>query len=298
MGFILKLGWFFRARWKTYTIAIVLIMVDFTLGIVPPQVIGRVVDLMREGQLTFSVLERNVWLLVALALGIYVISVVWVNMLFRNSILVERQLRHRPLHHLTKMTPSFFQRNQRGDLMAQATNDIRAVSEASGYGIMTIVHTIVGGILALTMLFWVGGWKLTLATLLPMPLVSVAMSKLGGMLHTRFHAAQEAFGVLNDRTLESVSGVRVIRSYGQEDNDVEAFEQVAEDARRKNVDVAVIYSLFQPVITVIVGLSFTIGIGYGAWLVSKDALSLGKPIAFNMYLGFLIWPMICIRGIC
>lgn len=292
MGFIVKLGWFFRRRWLSYAIAIVIIMADFSLGMVPPIVVGHIVDLIGSGQLTLDVLQRNVLLLVVLAIAVYLLGVIWVNMLFRNSILIERLLRFRLLSHLMKMTPSFFQRNSRGDLMAQATNDIRAVNEASGYGIMTLVHTIVGGVLALAMLFWVGGWKLTLLTLVPMPLISIAMSKLGSQMHKRFHAAQEAFGVLNDRTLESVSGVRVIRAYGQERYDIEAFERVAEDTRRKNVKVAVVHSLFQPVITFIVGISFTIGIGFGAWLVTQGALSIGNLISFNMYLGYLIWPMI------
>src|SRR5690554_5427033 len=147
MDLIVKLNWFFRERWKSYTFAILLIVADFTLGMLPPIVIGRVVDLMGSGQLTLSELQRNVWFLVILAVIVYVLSVLWVNMLFRNSILVERQLRYRLLSHLTRMTPSFFQRNSRGDLMAQATNDIRAVNEAAGFGIMTIVHTIVGGVL-------------------------------------------------------------------------------------------------------------------------------------------------------
>lgn len=292
MGFIAKLNWFFRERWKSYALSIVLIMADFTLGMVPPIIIGRFVDQVGSGQLTWGELHVLVWILVALAIVVYLISVLWVNTLFRNSIRVERELRTRLLSHLLKMTPTFFQRNRRGDLMAQATNDIRAVNEASGYGIMTIVHTVVGGTLTLTMLFWVGGWKLTLLTLLPMPLISVAMKKLGAMMHKRFHAAQEAFGALNDRTLESISGVRVIRAYGQEQPDFDAFERVAEDARRKNVEVAVVYSLFQPVITFVVGLCFTVGIGFGAWLVIQGELTLGNLISFNMYLGFLIWPMI------
>lgn len=292
MAFLLKMGWFFRMRWKQYTAAISLNILDYALGLLPPLIVGALINAIRDGELTRAMLDQRTLLLIAIALGGYVIIILWVNLLFRNAILVERLLRFRMLTHLTGMPPGFFQRNSRGDLMAQATNDIRAVNMAAGFGVMTLVHTMVGGVLVVTMMFIVGGWQLTLAALLPMPLITLAIRQLGRAMRVRFLAAQEAFGRLNDQALESISGVRVVRSYVQEDADVTAFSKVAEDTRGKNARVSVIHALFQPVITILIGVSFSIGIGYGAYRVMSGDMSLGYLFSFSMYMGMLIWPMI------
>src|SRR5690606_7840879 len=107
-----------------------------------------------------------------------------------------------------------------------------------------------------------------------------------------FITAQESFGRMNDHVLESVSGMRVLRSYVQEDQDVEAFERVTSEVMEANIKVSYINALFQPVISTIVGFSFAIGIGYGSYLVFHNEITLGELVTFNIYLGLLIWPMI------
>jgi ATP-binding cassette subfamily B protein len=97
---------------------------------------------------------------------------------------------------------------------------------------------------------------------------------------------------MNDHALESISGLRVLRSYVQEGKDLEAFDHVTQDVMEKNRKVAFISSLFQPIISTIVGISYSIGIGYGSYLVFHNELTLGQLVTFNIYLGMLIWPMI------
>lgn len=291
MAFLLRMGWFLRLRWKQYLSAVLLIVFDYGLGLLPPIIVGVLIDAMELGSLTFETLLRNTWLLAGIGLVAYIANVLWVNLLFRNAILVEHTIRSNLLQHLTRLTPSFFQRNSRGDLMAQATNDIKAVNMAAGFGIMTLVHTVVGCVLVMTMMIVVADVKLMLAAMLPLPLLGLAIRQMGRAMRTRFLAAQEAFGKLNDRALESISGVRVIRSYVQEQFDVEAFYQVAEETRRKNLRVSVVHALFHPVISILVGIAFCIGIGYGSYKVYQGDITLGNLVAFNMYLGMLIWPM-------
>jgi ATP-binding cassette subfamily B protein len=291
MTFFQKMGWYFKLRWKFYAIAIFLIVVDYSLGLLPPRIIGNTVNGLTLGEMTRPILEKQVLLLIAVAVVAYAVIVTWVNTLFRNAIYVERLLRSRLLEHLTKMSPAFFHRFTRGDLMAQATNDIRAVNMAAGFGVMTFTHMVVGGTLVMVMMFTIS-WKLMLAAMIPLPLLALTIKTLGSMMRTRFFAAQQAFGKLNDQALESISGLRVIRAYGQEDADVEAFRKVAEDTRVKNVRVSVVHALFQPAISLLVGFSFTIAIAFGSWLIIRGELVLGDMIAFAMYLGMLIWPMI------
>ncbi len=292
MAFMLRMSWYFKLRWKFYSLAILFIILDYALGMLPPLIIGNVVDLIKTGELTKPLLETRVFSLIGITISAYIIVVVWVNLIFRNGIYVERLLRSRMIVHLTKMSPSFFHRFSRGDLMAQATNDIRAVHMASAFGIMTLCHTIIGGLFVVTMMVILVDFRLIIAALIPLPFLAVVIRVLGAKMRMRFLAAQEAFGKLNDQALESISGIRVIRSYVQEDDDVESFRKVAEDTRMKNAKVSVIHAFFQPSISILVGLSFSIGIGFGSYLVAEGIITLGELITFQIYLGMLIWPMI------
>jgi ATP-binding cassette subfamily B protein len=192
------------------------------------------------------------------------------------------------------MTPGFYEKNRTGDLMARATNDLKAISITAGFGILTLVDS---SVWMLTLLLTMGifiSWKLTLAAIIPLPLMAILVKIYGKRIHTRFMDAQDAFGELNDRVLESIAGVRVIRAYVQEKADNHRFHQLTEDVYHKNIKVAKIDALFDPTIKVLVGISYLIGLGYGAYLVFHQTITLGNLVSFNVYLGMLIWPMFAI----
>jgi ATP-binding cassette subfamily B protein len=292
MSFITRLRWFFKDRWGSYAIAVSLMALVSLLSTIPPNLIGKTVDQIKDGQLTDSGLTQTVLLLIGLSLLLYVLVYIWITTLFGNSALIEKLLRGRLLAHLTRMMPGFFQRNSTGQLMALATNDILAIGQTAGYGVMTLVNTLVGASVVVVMMISLVSYKLMIAALIPLPLLAVVISKLGKKVRTRFLDAQASFGKMNDHALESISGIRVIRSYVQENNDLEAFDKVTSEVRDKNKRVSILNALFQPVISLIVGVSYSIGIGYGSYLVFQDEISLGQLISFNIYLGMLIWPMI------
>lgn len=137
-------------------------------------------------------------------------------------------------------------------------------------------------------------WQLTIAAVLPLPIMAVLMQIYVKKIYKRFTDAQAAFSTLNDKVLESISGVRVIRAYVQEREDEKRFEEMTEDVYRKNLAVARIDALFDPTISIIIGISYLIGLGYGAYLVFQQAITLGGLVSFNVYLGMLIWPMIAV----
>lgn len=292
MSFVMRLKWFFKDRWWSYAAAIILMTLVSVLSTIPPKLIGDTVDRINKGSLSASDLNETVLLLIGLALLLYVMVYLWITTLFGNSALIEKLLRGRLLAHLTKMNPSFFQRNSTGQLMALATNDILAIGQTAGYGVMTLVNTLVGASVVIIMMVSYISVKLMLAALIPLPFLVLVISKLGKKVRTRFLDAQAAFGKMNDHALESISGIRVIRSYVQEDDDLNAFDTMTSEVMNKNRRVSLLNALFQPLISLIVGVSYSIGIGYGSYLVIDGDITLGKLIAFNMYLGMLIWPMI------
>ncbi|MDQ0891752.1 ATP-binding cassette subfamily B multidrug efflux pump [Paenibacillus sp. V4I9] len=292
MSFVMKLRWFFKERWKYYVLAISLMICVNLLATIPPKMIGNTIDQIGSGSLTASSLSQTVLLLVGLSLLLYVITYVWITTLFGNSALVEKVLRGRLLAHLTKMTPAFFQRNSTGQLMALATNDVLAIGQTAGYGVMTLVHTLVGASVVIITMISLISFKLMIAALIPLPFLALVISKLGQKVRVRFLAAQASFGQMNDHALESISGIRVIRSYVQEDHDLVAFDKVTSEVMNKNRRVSMLNALFQPLTSLIVGLSYSIGIGYGSYMVFHNEITLGQLISFNIYLGMLIWPMI------
>ncbi|UII56844.1 ATP-binding cassette domain-containing protein [Cytobacillus spongiae] len=289
-----KLAWFFKENWKRYFLAISLLIIVGILDVLPPRLIGMAIDDIHLDMMSTNKILQYLGALLGITVISYGITYVWMYQLFGGAFLVERKLRTRFMKHLLKMTPTFFEKNRTGDLMARATNDLKAISMTAGFGILTLVDS---SVFMLTILFTMGffiSWKLTLAAVLPLPIMAYIMKIYGKKIHTRFMDAQDAFGELNDRVLESVSGVRVVRAYVQERADQQRFHEMTEDVYHKNIAVSKIDSLFEPTIKVLVGLSYIIGLGYGSYLVFQQSLTLGALVSFNVYLGMLIWPMFAI----
>jgi len=289
-----KLSWFFKENWQRYVVAISLLIIVGILDVLPPKLIGMAIDDIHVGTISAGKIIRYLCLLLVIMISSYGITYIWQYKLFGGAFLVERKMRSRFVNHLLKMTPAFYEKNRTGDLMARATNDLKAISTTAGFGILTLVDSSVWMLtLLLTMGFFIS-WKLTLAAILPLPIMAILMKIYGKRIHTRFMEAQDAFGELNDRVLESVAGVRVIRAYVQEKADSGRFHDLTEDVYHKNIKVAKIDALFDPTIKVLVGISYLIGLGYGAYLVFHQAITLGNLVSFNVYLGMLIWPMFAI----
>ncbi|MDF2788788.1 MAG: multidrug transporter ATP-binding protein [Neobacillus sp.] len=289
-----KLGWFFKEYWKRYVIAISLLILVGIFDVVPPKIIGMAIDDIHLGEMNNGKIFKYLVYLILIMVVSYGITYVWMYKLFGGAFLVERKLRSRFMNHLLKMSPTFYEKNRTGDLMARATNDLKAISITAGFGILTLVDS---SVWMLTLIITMGiliSWKLTIAAILPLPIMAYIMQIYGSRIHKRFMEAQDAFGELNDRVLESVAGVRVIRAYVQEESDRGRFHQLTEDVFQKNIKVARIDSLFDPTVKVLVGISYMIGLGYGAYLVFNQAITLGDLVSFNVYLGMLIWPMFAI----
>lgn len=290
----IKLGWFFRSNWKRYTFAVSFLIIASIIDVVPPKLIGVAIDDIYLGSLTAERLTQLLVLFIGLVLTSYALTYAWSYLLFGGSFLVQRILRSRLMRHFLKMTPTFYERNRTGDLMARATNDLQAVSITVGFGVMTIIDSVFYMLAILVMMMVFINVKLTLAALIPFPFMAYAINRYGKKIHRLFAEAQESFGKMNDNVLEEISGVRVVRAYVQERNSQQRFQETTEEVYQKNVNVAKIDSLFDPTIKILVGISYLIGLGYGAYLVFNSELTLGELISFNIYLGLLIWPMFAI----
>lgn len=291
MNIFFKLGWYFRAEWRRYAVAGLLLVAVDVMELMIPWLVGQLIDDVLAQRLQSADLWQYVLIIAALGIVIYVMRFLWRMYLFSASFQLAELLRQRVFRHLTTMAPAFYHQHRTGDLMARATNDVTAVEMTAGEGVLSGLDGIVTGVLVLLVMLVFINWQLTLVALLPFPFMAWFFYVIGNRLHDGFRDAQERFSDLNDRVQESVSGIRMIRAFGRESREDQSFLAVADRAAEANMRVAATDSLYDPAIFLTVGASFMLSIGMGAWLVTQGEITLGELTSFTMYLGFLIWPM-------
>ena len=233
-----RMSWFFKEEKKRYMIALSLLIVVGVIDIVPPRIIGLAVDKLQNGGLDYDVVTTYITVIIGSAIVSYFLTFIWMSKLFGGAFVAERRLRSKLMKHLFDMAPPFYERNRTGDLMARGTNDLKAVSMTAGFGLLTLVDSTVFMLTILLAMTILIDWKLTLAAILPLPIMALCITFLGKKIHHRFTVAQAAFGHINDRVLESVGGMRVIRAFRKERDDERRFQEMSEDVYKKNVEVA------------------------------------------------------------
>ena len=289
-----KLSWFFKEHKKKYILALVSLAIVNILEVLPPRLVGMAIDDIHTGTLTSSTLFRYIIVLLLTTAGSYVFGYIWRYQLFGGGFLLEKSIRFKIMNHLLRMKPKFYQKYRTGDLMARATNDLGAVSDTAGFGVLTLFDATMFMAVILLMMIFTVNWRLTLVAIIPLPIHVILMKKLGAIVEDKFDAAQDAFSSLNNKVLESITGVRVIRAYVQEQEEIKRFAEMTEEVYEKNRQVEVIDSFWGPGTRIIVGTSFFIAVTYGAHLILQNQMTVGDLISFNVYLGMLIWPMFAI----
>jgi ATP-binding cassette subfamily B protein len=177
--------------------------------------------------------------------------------------------------------------------MAHATNDIEAVRMAIAMGLVFLVDTIILGVLTVFFMVYIHP-LLTLYAILPMPLIAVITFRFSGVIHHRFEAVQKCFASLTERVRESISGIRVVKAYVQEENEREKLFQVSQEYIRKNVNVTKVWGAFLPLILFLSNLSMAIVLYLGGKLTIFQSISVGDFVAFMSYLGLFAWPMMAL----
>ncbi|RXK18155.1 ABC transporter ATP-binding protein [Macrococcus sp. DPC7161] len=291
---LFKLKWFFKTEKKRYAIAILLLLVANIVEIVPPWLIGHTIDLINEKQLSVALFYKIlIGFAVVVLLG-YWINFYWRYLLFNGSQILESLMRKKLMRKFLTMSPSFYEKNRTGDLMAKATNDLSAIRQTVGFGILTLVDSTTYMITIIFTMCVLVSWKLTFFALLPLPLLAIIEQRLGKKIHERYTISQDAFGDMNDRVLESIEGIRVTRAFSQEENINRNFVDMTTDVVNKFIHVEKLDALFKPLTIIVTALSFVIGLGYGSVLVNRGEISIGGLISFNVYLNMLVWPMFAI----
>ncbi len=289
-----KLSWFFRQEWKAYFVGVFFLIIVAILQVVSPRIVGIIIDEIALGTLTMASLWK--WTAIILIAGVlqYLFRYIWRMKIWGTSAELEKILRSRLFKHFTEMDAVFFQKYRTGDLMAHATNDLNAIRMVAGAGILTLADSISSGGITLFTMFFLIDWRLTLIAMIPLPALTLVSRILGQKMHKRFRKAQAAFSSLNDKTQESVSGVKVIKTFGEEEEDIHDFEAMTKDVVAKNRAVYRVDALFDPAIQLILGLSFALTLIFGGRFVVEGSISIGQLVSFISYIGMMAWPMLAV----
>lgn len=294
MGIFKKLGWFFKQEKKAYISGVIALFVVSIIALLPPRIIGIIVDQIASQTITMQSLIMWVSLLGATAVAQYLLRYIWRVNIFGTASKLERIIRTQLYQHFTEMDKHFFQRYRTGDLMAHATNDLRAIRMVAAGGILTLADSVSTGSATIIAMFLVVDWRLALLALIPLPLLALCSRILGTKIHKSFREAQAAFSHLNGKTQESVSGMKVIKTFGQETEDIQEFKEKTAQVVKENKKVYIVDSLFDPVITIITGMSYVLTMILGGSFVINEVISIGEFVTFFTYISMLTWPMLAV----
>lgn len=294
MSIFRKLGWFFKQEKKHYLIGVFSLFAVALVQLIPPKVIGIIIDEIADQNISMQIIALWIGVLIIAAFLQYLFRYIWRMNIWGSAARLEKELRQRLFAHFTRMDSLFYQKYRTGDLMAHATNDLNAIQNVAGAGILTFADSVItGGTTIIAMVLFID-WRLTLIALIPLPLLAVTSRILGSKLHDAFRDSQEAFSSINDKTQESITGIKVIKTFGQEKQDLEDFQEKIDDAIEKNKRVNFLDALFDPFITLIIGLSYVATIILGGRYVLDGTISIGQMVSFISYIGMLVWPMFAI----
>ena len=294
MSIIQKLWWFFKLEKRRYLVGIVALVLVSVLNLIPPMVMGRVIDAITSGRLTQDELLLHLFYLLLAAFGMYYLRYVWRMYILGTSYRLGQIMRSRLFEHFTRMSPAFYQSYRTGDLMAHATNDINALTRLAGGGVMMAVDASITALVTLlTMLFSIS-WQMTLVAILPLPFMAYATSRLGRKTHKAFGESQAAFSELNNKVQESVSGIKVTKSFGYQSDELASFQEVNNLTFQKNLQTMKYDSLFDPMVLLFVGSSYALTLLVGAFMVQAGQVTVGNLVTFISYLDMLVWPLMAI----
>lgn len=204
---------------------------------------------------------------------------------------IEYDLRFDFWRKIQQLPLKYFQNTSTGNIMAHATNDINAVRMFIGPAVMYSIDTGIRLIMVLGIMISLD-LGLTFYSLIPLPLLSILVYKIGKIIHEKYTLIQEKFSDLTTKAQENFSGIRIIKSYVREESEIKAFNKLSREYLQRNMNMIKYQAVIHPILFIVTGLSIIIVIWLGGGKVISNEMSLGEITAFIAYLNILIWPMI------
>jgi ATP-binding cassette, subfamily B, multidrug efflux pump len=260
-----------------------------------PFVISKAIDQIKNNTAGPSLFKYAL-----LTVGFAIISGIFLYLTRQLIIVVSREiendLRNDFLEHILIQDQQYFHYHPTGDVMALATNDISAVRNFLGPGIMYSSETTINFIMAISLMISFN-LELTLIAILPIPLISYVVYRIGRSINHKFEMVQEQFSDLTTKVQENLSGIKVVKAYVREESETESFRKMSQDYLEKNLKLAKVQSFSYPMMFLLTGFSVIIVLYIGGTKIINNEMSIGQLTAFIIYLGLLTWPIISLGWI-
>lgn len=283
---------FLKKNWHHYLIGILMLIIVDAATLIVPQIFRAFTDAMVDGTLNRDFIIK---LIIYAALIGFVIEIgryLWVVQIIGTARKLEYWLRDKLFIKYLHFDDDYFHHNRTGDLMARATNDMIAVRGSMAGGIIMITDSIFMTIFTIIMMVYTVGFKTAAISLVSLPFLAFAISKIAPPIQRRSRKVQDSFSDVTTEVQENFSGIRVIKAFATENDRGNSFENFNEIYRKKNMDLMKVDSLFDPLINFISGISFVVLIYYGATQILNGSMTLGDFVAAVHYLYSIIWPLI------
>lgn len=281
---------YFRKYKVQYILGIFFLLFIDVVQLYIPQILKYFANDYQRGVLTMASATKYAILTIVTGLMVAVARYFWRNFIIGNSMRVDYDLRKDFFWKLTSLSQNFFNTHKTGDLMSLATNDINAVRMTLGQGIIMFIDSTFLLILNLVMMIKTTNVLFASKVLFTIPIIILIVMRFGGVIHSRFKAVQAQYGTITDRAQENFSGIRIIKAFGQEEENAKLFREENQNYYDKNIELAKLQSFFNPFIHVLSNISYMLLLFFGAKEVMAGTMLLGDFIAFNAYLGLMMWP--------
>ena len=291
----LKIAMHYAKRyWWRYLLGLAALFLVDQVNANVPMLSGELTDGLTEGLLDMN----GIWGIALRLLGMGALITagrfLWRVFLFGSARMVERDLRSDLFAHLETLSMSWYNDHKTGDLMAHFTNDLGAVRNLMGGTVITAFDATVMLLLVLISMIRFVSFRLTIIAIIPLIIIIFGDIWFGKTMHKRFLARQEAFSGLTDQAQEAVSGIRVIKAFVQERQELAAFAKASANSREKNLHVVKLMALVLPLLDLVVGLSLLLTLIFGGRMAIYGEITIGQFVAFNGYVTMLVWPMIAV----
>lgn len=288
---------FIKKHPMRYLVSFVLMIGSSIAAVYPARIIGQVVDKIVASELNAEWLWSQLVILVGIILVAYITESIWTYYIFIGHYEMQKELRVKLLRNNLRKKIPFYAHFRTGDIITRSSEDVMTIGDMMGFGMFALMNSTLLGSVSIYMMVTTISLPLTIAAILPLPILSYLVYKWGFDLEEEYNKAQNAVSQLNNEVLEMIDGTYVIRAYGQEDAMMDEFRAKTKNAMKQNIIVSEIESRFMPLAQLFMMISFTIALLYGGYLVSTGAIQVGDVIAFQVYMGAIMWPMFMIGDI-
>ena len=288
---------FIKKHPMRYLVSFILMIGSSIAAVYPARIIGQVVDKIVASELNAQWLGTQLVILVGIILVAYITESIWTYYIFIGYYELQKELRVKLLRNNLRKKIPFYAHFRTGDIITRSSEDVSTIGEMMGFGMFALMNSTLLGSVSIYMMVTTISLPLTIAAIFPLPILSYLVYKWGFDLEEEYNKAQNAVSQLNNEVLEMIDGTYVIRAYGQEDAMMDEFRAKTKKAMKQNIVVAEIESRFIPLAQLFMMISFTIALLYGGYLVSTGDILVGDVIAFQVYMGSIMWPMFMIGDI-